>query len=141
MTDKTVIKDGSSIFSSIKLLDVMETTSDMIIITDDKGLIGYANFKFLDYTKYSLDDLLDRSFKIINSGKQDDEFYKNIWDEVLQGSVWRGEVINKKKDGSFYYAEMFVMPVKDDVNAVKNFFILQFERLCREIVSPQDKKQ
>ena len=82
----------------------------IVSITDEKGNIIYANDKFCEISKYSIDELIGQNHNILNSGYHTKEFFQEMWQTISSGRIWKGEVKNKAKDGSEYYVESSIIP-------------------------------
>ncbi len=93
---------------------VVEQNPLSILITDVEGRINYVNPKFTELTGYKPEDAAGKTPDILNSGVVDQEEYKCIWETVLSGKVWKGEIINKKKNGELYKEFGVISPVKDE---------------------------
>ncbi|WP_071394611.1 EAL domain-containing protein [Bacillus tuaregi] len=114
--------------SSMKNLEVitnaLHLTSE-VTITDSEGTILYANNKFCELSKYSLEELIGQNHRIIKSGYHDDEVYKAMWETITQGKVWHGEIKNKSKDGSFYWADSTIVPLLDENGTPYQFIAIR----------------
>lgn len=106
----------------IKLLhDAINHAPHSVIITDSSGVIMYVNPKFCEVTGYSLSEAVGNTPRLMKSGMQDDNFYKNLWSTILQGKEWKGEIINKKKNGELYWEQVSINPIMDENNNIVNF--------------------
>lgn len=104
-----------------KLLNAVSASADMIVITDIDGVIEYVNPAFTEITGYSEEDTSRKNISIIKSGLNTNEYYKNLWETILSGKVFRAEVINKKKNGDFFYYNQTITPISDENGKVVNF--------------------
>lgn len=106
----------------IKLFkQAVDSSSVVITITDVNGKIIYANPYFFKTTGYSSDEVIGSNPRILKSGHQSQEFYKDMWDTILSGKVWIGEILNKKKNGELYWVKAVISPIFDSKGTVTNF--------------------
>ncbi|MFZ0804823.1 MAG: PAS domain S-box protein, partial [Candidatus Sulfotelmatobacter sp.] len=89
----------------------LEAAANAIIITDSAGKILWVNRAFTQLTGYSLEEAIGNNPRILKSGEHDPAFYQDLWSTIHSGQVWRGEVRNRKKDGSLYVEDMTITPV------------------------------
>lgn len=98
-----------------------------IIITDKLGIIEYANSKFTDTTGFQLHELVGKTPAVLKSGNQTASVYTHMWNEILKGNDWKGEFINKKKNGELFYADISISPIKDQTGEIKHFIGIQID--------------
>lgn len=100
---KNLVKD---IFNYKVALDA----ADIVAITDEKGTIQYVNDNFCKISKYCKDELIGQNHRIINSGYHSKDFFKQLWKTIGNGSIWKGEIKNKAKDGTIYWVDTTIVP-------------------------------
>ncbi len=111
----------------------LEVAANGIVITQKDAKILWVNKAFTDITGYTLDEVTDQTLNLLNSGKQNDAFFKNMWDTILDGKAWRGELINKRKDGSLYPEEQTISPVIDSAGKITHFISIKHDISKRQI--------
>lgn len=103
------------------LSNAVEQTADYVIITDKEGTIKYVNASFEKFTGYTKQEVIGRTPRLLKSGSHDEIFYRILWETIRSGKTFRAEVINKKKDGSLYYEEKTITPIKDAAGSITYF--------------------
>ncbi len=116
-----------------RLSNAVEQTADAIYITDRNGVVEYVNPGFERITGYSSDEILGRTPALLRSGRHDAAHYRELWSTLLAGEVFRGTMINQRKDGGIYYAEMTITPIKDPADAVTHFVAVGKDMTDRRI--------
>ncbi len=92
-----------------------------VMITDPHGVILYVNAAFTQITGYSGDEVIGKNPRLLRSGRQDVAFYEDLWRNLKAGRNWHGELINRRKDGSFYTEEMTIAPVRDPAGEIVRY--------------------
>jgi two-component system, cell cycle sensor histidine kinase and response regulator CckA len=94
-----------------KLIAAVAQAADGIVITDSIGKIQYVNPAFAAMTGYTSEEVVGQSTRILKSGRNPDACYSDLWNTIRSGRIWRGELINRRKDGTLYTEEMRITPV------------------------------
>ncbi|WP_302080774.1 PAS domain S-box protein [Salinibaculum rarum] len=100
---------------------MVEHTGHAVFFTDVDGQIEYVNPEFEELTGYAPADALGETPDLLSSGEHDDAFFAELWDTVLDGDVWSGEIVNERKDGAEFVANHTIAPVMDDSGDVTHF--------------------
>ncbi|MEE8131683.1 MAG: PAS domain S-box protein [Candidatus Paceibacterota bacterium] len=98
----------------------------LIAVTDTQGTIQYINEKFIEVAKYSKEELVGQNHRILKSGFHPPEFYKELWETISLGKIWRGELKNRAKDGSVYWVDTTITPIFDDNKNIKQYLAVRF---------------
>ncbi len=92
-----------------------------VIITSMRGAIEYVNPAFTQMTGYSGRDLIGKNPRVLSAGKTSRRVYKKLWDTILSGEIWQGELQNRRKDGRSYLESIFIAPMKNDRGKITHF--------------------
>lgn len=105
----------------------IEQGAEAIVITDTSGSIQYVNPAFERLTGYTQAEAIGQNPRILKSGEHGPEFYKDMWSTIKSGKVWKGEIISRKKDGTFFYEDVRISPVKNPEGEVTNFVAVKLD--------------
>jgi two-component system cell cycle sensor histidine kinase/response regulator CckA len=103
------------------LYSAVEQCADLIIITDDSGRIEYVNPAFEKLTGYSKQEVLGQTPRLLKSGEQGPDIYRDLWSTVRAGKIYRNVMINRKKSGESFIVEKTITPVRDSTGRIAHF--------------------
>jgi len=106
-------------------LEALQAAANGIVIADRSGTIVWVNAACGALTGYSPDELIGHNPRIFKSGRHDESFYRELWTTITNGGVWRGEVVNRRKNGSLYTEEMTITSVRDAHGGITNFIAVK----------------
>lgn len=89
-------------------------SSAIVSIANSKGIITHANDRFCELSKYTREELVGKDHRVINSGHHSKDFMRDMWKTIASGQIWKGEVRNRAKDGTYYWVDSVVIPFIDD---------------------------
>lgn len=104
-----------------RLAAVVEQAAESVVITDSQGRMIYVNPHFTQTSGYSRADALGKNAGILASGELQPQFFKQLWDTILAGNSWSGTLANRRKDGSIFYEEAVIFPIKEASGKPLNF--------------------
>lgn len=123
------------------LAAALEATAQAIVITDREGRITWANRALGVLTGYLPNDIVGQRTSVLKSGRHPEDFYRHLWETILAGEVWRGEIVNRRKDGSEYTEEMVITPVRDGAGAITNFIAIKEDVTERRAMAARLEQQ
>ncbi len=103
------------------LNQAMEQSPTSIVITDATGNIQYVNPFFSLLTGYAADEVLGQNPRLLKSGHTAPETYEDLWAHLIRGEPWKGELINRRKNGEVYWEEAYIGPVRDAAGRISHF--------------------
>ena len=120
-----------------KLERAVEQSPSSVVITDLDGNIEYVNPKFTEITGYTKEEALGQNPSLMKSGAHDKEFYKKLWDAIRTGNEWRGEFLNRRKDGSRFWEMASISPVRNDMNQITHYIAIKEDITERKNIEQQ----
>jgi len=116
----------------------LEAAANAIVITDREGVIEWANAAFTTFNGYRIEEVVGcRPGELLKSGKHGEAFYREMWHTIQSGSVWHGEIVNKRRDGSEYTEEMTITPLKNARREITHFIAVKQDITQRKILEEQ----
>ena len=131
---------------TLKLSKTIIQSPVSIIITDPSGNIEYVNPKFTETSGYTFEEVKGCNPKLLKSEEHSDEFFKDMWNTILSGSDWKGEILNRKKNGELYWQNAIVSPIVSDEGKIINFVavnedITDKKRMIEELILAKEKAE
>ncbi len=123
-----------------RLLLAIGQAAEMIVITDSDGIIQYVNPAIEKVSGFTPERVLGINPRFLKSGVQDEKFYKKMWKTLQSGEIWRGRVVNRKKDSTLYTEEKVISPVINDTGCVVNYVSVSRD-ITKEIAQEEKIKQ
>jgi len=123
-----------------RLMAAIEQSAETIVITDADAKIEYVNPAFEKVTGYTSEEAIGHNPRVLQSGEHDEEFYRAMWEALLRGETWKGQVVNKKKSGEFYTEEATISPVCDEAGRTVNYVAVKRD-VTEEIIREEQFRQ
>jgi len=129
LLEKIQAQKGEMEISALEIDQQLHSLNQAAIlsIADANGDIIYANDNFCKISKYSMEELLGKNHRILKSGKQPDGLFVGMWKMISSGRTWKGEIINKAKDGTFYWVDTTITPFKGVDGKIEKYVAIRFD--------------
>ncbi len=135
-------------FHFLHSLEQAVNETNAVVVTDIDGNILFVNKRYCELYGYKFDEVIGKNPNVVKSGFQDRAFYKEMWETILQGKIWSGELRNRAKDGSIYWVQSTTVPILDDSGRPIMFIAIQtditdrihFERSLQKKIHEEFKK-
>lgn len=123
-----------------RLALAIEYSAESVVITDPSGVIQYVNPAFTRVSGYTREEAIGQHTRLLKSGRQNEEFYGELWRTITSGNVWSGRLINRTKHGTFYTEDVTISPVLDAEKRIVNFVAVKRD-ITRELHAEQQLAQ
>ena len=120
-----------------KLFGAIKQAGEIIVITDHMGVIEYVNPAFTRITGYTSGEAIGKNPSILKSDLQDPSYYQEMWETISRGNIWKGTLIDRKKDGSYFPVMMTVSPVKNDQGVITHYISVQQDMSEHQLLEEQ----
>jgi len=129
-----------------KLSRGIEQSPNMIIFTDVEGNIEYANPRITEVTGYTQKELIGKNPRIFNSGHTPKVVYEELWNTILCGKTWKGEILNKRKNGELFWESLTISPIIDAEGNILNYIgikddITEKKKITEELIKAKEKAE
>jgi len=139
------VKELGSTGEKMKILsNAVEQSVESVVITDKDGNIDYVNPAFEIISGYSKAEAIGKNPRVLKSGRQSREFYKELWQTITDGGTWHGEFINKRKDGTLYNEEATISPIRNEIGVITHFVAIKndvtIQKLAQETLMAKNEE-
>ncbi|MBX7256562.1 MAG: PAS domain S-box protein [Candidatus Hydrogenedentes bacterium] len=123
-----------------RLVGAIEQAAESILLTDRSGVIYYVNPAFTRMTGYSMHEAIGQNLRLTLAGRQNEDFYAKMWDTLESGNIWRGRLVNQRKDGTLFNEDMTIAPVRDETGAITGYVAVRRD-VTEQVKSAQRLRQ
>ncbi len=133
-----VTESRRSLESNVLLSQVVEQIADGVVLTDKHGIIEFVNPAFETISGFRTEELRGRTPRVLRSGQHSHEFYRQLWNQLLEGRPFQGVMINRRKTGELYHAEETITPIRDDSGNLTHFVSVMHD--ATKLLSNQEQE-
>lgn len=128
------------------LVNAIEQGPSSIVITNAEGKIEFVNKKFTSTTQYSPEDVRGKNPRIFNPGHLSEEGFENLWETLRKGNIWKGELQNRRKDGSLYWEEITISALMDSHGSLTNYILIMNDitekrQMLTDLITAKEKAE
>jgi PAS domain S-box-containing protein len=116
-----ILAEREATARNTRLIAAIEQTAESVVIADPNAAIVYVNPAFEEITGYTRSEVIGQNPRILQSGIQGHEFYERMWQTLRAGETWRGELVNRRKDGSTFIEDASITPVFDRFGRLSSY--------------------
>lgn len=127
-----VTEEKKAMAEVVTLSQGIRYSSAAMVITDAEGKIEFVNPKFVEISGYNLDEVKGKTLEFLNSGEEKEELYRNLWETIMAGEEWRGEMLNKRKNGELYWEASLIAPILGNEGEIINFIAVKEDITSRK---------
>ncbi|NJK96883.1 MAG: PAS domain S-box protein [Bacteroidales bacterium] len=145
-----VVQDNTEQKQILTTIDILSEniakSNDSVVITDLNGNIEYVNPGFENLTGYTFEEVKGKKPAILKSNKMEPVIYKDLWNTITAGDIWKGELLNRKKDGTLFWESTIIFPIKNSQNEIIKYSSVKTDitykkRIEEELISARDKAE
>ncbi|MCA9263951.1 MAG: PAS domain S-box protein, partial [Planctomycetales bacterium] len=111
--------------------------ASIVAMTDRDGRILSVNDKFVEISGYTANELVGKTHRVIRSDVHDEAFFEDLWKTISMGRIWRGDICNRRKDGSLYWVNTTIVPLRDSAGEITRFMSLRVDITQRKQVEQE----
>ena len=135
--DTDITEERRREFELLKLSRAVEQSPVSIVITDVAGYIEFVNPKFSELTGYTAKEAIGRNPRVLKSGNTPKSTYKDLWETITSGNIWKGEFHNRSKDGSLFWEHATISPLRDSAGAITHYIAVKENITEKKIIMEQ----